>query len=350
VLVETLEKLLRELSVPVIATGGVRSAADVHAIDRIAPRAPVAIGSALAELESEEIAGYFAALSRDLVAGTDDAAAMLGAKKALQYRPYVVKSKRMLGDDLAIVGFRERLEALPGQFVFVKTARDEAKPYSVASNEEGGLEILVRAVGPASRALSEVQPGSVLRLRGPYGKPFALPPDAEVVFVGAGCGIAPILRAAQGHPGPRRFALGTRSVEATAFLERLHELGPVVHATEDGSSGLSGVALDALGTLLERYPPREDVVFYNCGPEIVLSQVDEAERRLAPPSRIFHVVERITACGIGICGKCATPEGLRLCVDGPVFSGEQFSPLRYSRDKTGRVVELGGGPKACPPS
>jgi dihydroorotate dehydrogenase (NAD+) catalytic subunit len=177
-----------------------------------------------------------------------------------------------------------------------------------------------------------------------------LPPDAEVVFVGAGCGIAPILRAAQSHPGPRRFALGTRSVKATAFLERLHGLGPVVHATEDGSSGLSGVALDALNTLLERYPPRGDVVFYNCGPEIVLSQVDAVERGVAPPSRIFHVVERITSCGIGICGKCATPEGLRVCVDGPVFSGEQFSPLRYSRDKTGRVVELGGGPKACPPS
>jgi hypothetical protein len=62
------------------------------------------------------------------------------------------------------------------------------------------------------------------------------------------------------------------------------------------------------------------------------------------------VVERITACGIGICGKCATPEGLRVCVDGPVFSAAQFAPLRYSRDKLGAVVPLGEGPKACPPA
>lgn len=349
VLLDTLDRLKRALEVPVIAMGGVRSAADVRRIDAIAPGAPIAVGSTLAELDSAGIVEYFDSLERDLAAGTDDASRIVARKEAVEYRPFVLRSKEMLGPDLALLSFHQPMHARPGQFVFVKTAADESKPYSVASNQGGGLELLVRGVGPASRALAAVQPGSVLRIRGPYGRAFTLPRKAPVVFVGAGCGIAPILRAAQSHVGPRRFALGTRSVSETAFLDRLEALGPVVLATDDGSSGLQGVALDALDRLLTEAPPEPGTVFYNCGPEIVLSQVDERERQIAPPERIFHVVERITACGIGICGKCATPEGLRVCVDGPVFSAEQFRPMQYSRDKTGAVVELGGGPKSCPP-
>lgn len=349
VLLSTLRRLRAAVPVPVIAMGGVRSAADIRRIDEVAPDAPIAIGSALAELDSEGIVEYFRRLERDLETGGEEAERLVIGKEALEYRPFVVKSKELLGPELALLSFHQTLPARPGQFVFVKTAADEAKPYSVASNETGGLELLVRGIGPASRALAAVQPGAVLRVRGPYGREFALPPEAPVVFVGAGCGIAPILRAAGSHARDMRFALGTRSVAETAFLDRLAALGEVYHATEDGSSGLTGVAADALRRLLEDAPPAAGTVFYNCGPEVVLAQVDAIEREVVPADRIFHVVERITACGIGICGKCATPEGLRVCVDGPVFSADRFSPYRYSRDKRGARIELGGGPKTCPP-
>lgn len=349
VLIETLARLRRETDIPVIAMGGVGSAADIRRVDEIAPDAPIAIGSVLAELDSAGIVEYFRRLESDLETGEDEAHRLVVEKEALEYHPFVLRSKEKLAPDLALLTFHESMPARPGQFVFVKTARDQSKPYSVASNENGGLELLVRGVGNASRALAATEPGAVLRIRGPYGRAFSFPRNASVIFVGAGCGIAPILRAAQSHVGPRRFALGTRSVAETAFLDRLEALGPVVLATEDGSSGLEGVAVDALERLLAEEPAEADTVFYNCGPEIVLSQVDAVERRIVSPERIYHVVERITACGIGICGKCATPEGLRVCVDGPVFSARQFTPMRYSRDKTGAVVDLGGGPKSCPP-
>ncbi|MFW6223283.1 MAG: FAD-binding oxidoreductase [Spirochaetota bacterium] len=349
VLIDTLTRLRRESDVPVIAMGGVGSASDVRRIDEIAPDALIAVGSVLAELDSAGIVEYFRRLESDLETGGDEAYRLVMRKETLEYRPFIVRSKKKLAADLAVVTFRESMPARAGQFVFVKTAADQSKPYSVASNENGGLELLVRGVGPASRALTERGPGAVLRIRGPYGRAFSFPREAPVVFVGAGCGIAPILRAAQSHVGPKRFALGTRSVAETAFLDRLEALGPVVLATEDGSSGFRGVAVDALERLLSEEPADAETIFYNCGPEIVLAQVDTVEREIVVPERIYHVVERMTACGIGICGKCATPEGLRICVDGPVFSAQQFTPMRYSRDKTGAVVDLGGGPKSCPP-
>ncbi len=38
------------------------------------------------------------------------------------------------------------------------------------------------------------------------------------------------------------------------------------------------------------------------------------------PDRIFLAREDIMRCGIGLCGSCATEDGLRSCVDGPVMN------------------------------
>jgi hypothetical protein len=64
----------------------------------------------------------------------------------------------------------------------------------------------------------------------------------------------------------------------------------------------------------------------------------EVESNYAPLSDIYHVIERYTSCGVGICGKCATPTGLRACIDGPVFSAEEFTPGLHHRDLTGKKV------------
>jgi hypothetical protein len=69
--------------------------------------------------------------------------------------------------------------------------------------------------------------------------------------------------------------------------------------------------------------------------------VDGVARRHAAPGRIFHLVERMTSCGIGICGKCSVPSGERLCVDGPVFPADTFIPGVYTRDKTGKKLSIG---------
>ncbi|MCG6958067.1 MAG: hypothetical protein LJF04_18920, partial [Gemmatimonadetes bacterium] len=58
----------------------------------------------------------------------------------------------------------------------------------------------------------------------------------------------------------------------------------------------------------------------------------------APPEDIFHVVERYTSCGIGICGKCAISTGERTCVDGPVHPATDFTPGDWHRDLTGKKV------------
>jgi dihydroorotate dehydrogenase (NAD+) catalytic subunit len=36
--------------------------------------------------------------------------------------------------------------------------------------------------------------------------------------------------------------------------------------------------------------------------------------------QIFSAIDYMTKCGVGICGACASPDGRRICVDGPFIS------------------------------
>ena len=72
-----------------------------------------------------------------------------------------------------------------------------------------------------------------------------------------------------------------------------------------------------------------------------LAALDAVERSFAPPRDIHHIIERYTSCGVGICGKCSTPSGLRSCIDGPAFSAEEFTPGLFERDLTGKKHKFG---------
>ena len=114
-------------------------------------------------------------------------------------------------------------------------------------------------------------------------------------------------------------------------------MGEVSVSTDDGSSGFHGFVTQLLEEVLDSEKP-ENACFFNCGPEIAMKGADILERRYAQPCDIYHLVERMTSCGIGICGKCSIPEGERICVDGPIFTAEVFTPGEYTRDKTGKKI------------
>ena len=99
--------------------------------------------------------------------------------------------------------------------------------------------------------------------------------------------------------------------------------GGVLQKTNVASVGVGGMGASDLGQIAAH-------------PEVAMVALDAVERKFAPPSDIFHIIERYTSCGVGICGKCATPSGHRSCIDGPAFSAEDFTPGLYERDLTGK--------------
>ncbi|MGD0013195.1 MAG: hypothetical protein ABSD56_02035 [Bryobacteraceae bacterium] len=51
----------------------------------------------------------------------------------------------------------------------------------------------------------------------------------------------------------------------------------------------------------------------------------------AGEDRIIGAIEYMTSCGVGICGKCASPSGAPTCIDGPFMPWRDFQPLAKTR-------------------
>jgi dihydroorotate dehydrogenase (NAD+) catalytic subunit len=62
------------------------------------------------------------------------------------------------------------------------------------------------------------------------------------------------------------------------------------------------------------------MVFYNCGPAPMIHASEAVQKKYVSSDRIFSAIDYLTKCGIGICGACASPDGRRICVDGPFIT------------------------------
>jgi dihydroorotate dehydrogenase electron transfer subunit len=222
------------------------------------------------------------------------------------------------------------LRADPGQFVMAWLPGHEDKPFSLADADP--VSLTVATVGPFSRALSQLQVGNSIWVRGPLGRGFQLPAASSrhepIVLVGGGYGVAPLLflsrRAlASGHRVT--MIIGARSGPDLLLVEAFKALDiPLWLTTEDGSLGRQGLATDALSTVMATSPVKPQVV-YACGPTGMLQAV--AEQCAGENIAVQLAWESYMRCGLGLCGSCEVGEGWLTCLDGPVFP---FSPLVVS--------------------
>ena len=93
-------------------------------------------------------------------------------------------------------------------------------------------------------------------------------------------------------------------------------------ATDDGSVGYHGLVTELLRQRLQEMTAdeRDKLVFYNCGPEPMVHAAVAVQREFCRDDQIYSAIDYLTKCGVGLCGACATPDGRRLCVDGPFLS------------------------------
>ena len=70
------------------------------------------------------------------------------------------------------------------------------------------------------------------------------------------------------------------------------------------------------------FPEKElqDLYFYNCGPEPMVHAAVAVQKEFCKDHQIQNAIDYMTKCGVGICGACNAPDGLRLCVDGPFLT------------------------------
>ncbi len=230
----------------------------------------------------------------------------------------------------------------PGQFNMLALHGAGEVPISIVSDpeDEHMLDHTIRAVGRVTRALSRLQAGDRLGVRGPFGRgwPLAAAQGRDVLIVTGGLGCAPTVSVIH-------YILRRR-----ASFGRLNIIQGVKHSNDliwreqyqrwaqapDTTVQLAADAGDALwpwhvGLVTELF---DDIHFDTargvvmmCGPE---GMMRAAVSRLADmgvgDDRQWLSMERNMQCAVGHCGHCQFG-GDFVCKDGPVFPYSELRPL-----------------------
>ena len=303
----------------IIGMGGIASAEHVRQFANAGANL-FGVGSALTGLDSAQMRDYVKGLESAAVCrcSCETRVPMDYAKAHIESRVDYTPSLFKLVLDRLPEDYRDG--DLAGKFFFLCLPGAGEKPFAIFSASE--RSVIVRTVGVFTRQLAELKPGAEILLRGPYGSGVPAFTGRTVVFIGGGTGSASLLEIAHKlRPGNRQmFLLGARSRDQLYDLDKFERLGPVRVATDDGSAGFPGFVPGLLQTVLAEIP--EGAVFIDCGPAPMVLRCFEIQRPLAAADHIIGSIEYMTSCGVGICGKCASPSGALSCIDGP------FMPLR----------------------
>lgn len=179
--------------------------------------------------------------------------------------------------------------------------------------------------------------GTELRIIGPLGRGFTPIPDVDAhVALGGGSGVAPLVFFFRRHAVENanwHLVLAARSAEQLAREDVIRNPGVLHRATDDGSAGVKGTAIDALKVLLEGTLRGKRVGIYAAGPEPMMEAAAKLARQMKQPARVS--LEARMACGVGVCRSCVvdgvTPHkktGLlrrTVCKDGPVFDIDELA-------------------------
>ncbi len=217
----------------------------------------------------------------------------------------------------------------PGRFAMVESpGRPDCillRPYSYfLAPDPDHIALLVKDAGRGTQALIAAQPGTPVVVLGPLGNRFP-EPKGRCWAVAGGVGAAPFggMAAAPGL----RVIFGARTAAEAGFARALKDAGIDVElATDDGSEGYRGTAVDCLRARLENYRPD---MLLACGPTPMMEAAAQVAAAADLPCWVS--LEARMGCGFGVCRSCTHRDahgGWRcICEDGPVYeASEIFAP------------------------
>ncbi len=242
-----------------------------------------------------------------------------------------------IGDGLAFA---------PGQFTMLAVAGTGEVPISISGDPARPAPLVhtVRAVGLATQAICAAEPGAVLGVRGPFGRPWPVADaeGADVVVVAGGIGLAPL------RPAILQLLADRESYGRLVLLYGGRDPDQLLYESERRAWGERGldvlVTVDSAGPewlghvgVVTRLVRRaaidgERTIALVCGPEIMMrftatALLDEG----VTAERIYASMERNMQCGIGHCGHCQLGPTL-VCRDGPVYRWSELAPWLAIRE------------------
>jgi dihydroorotate dehydrogenase electron transfer subunit len=242
--------------------------------------------------------------------------------------------------DVKTLFFEYDKKVKPGQFFMVWIPGIDEIPMSVSYNQNKKKGITFKRVGEATKALFNLKKKDNIGIRGPYGNGFYIE-GKNPLFIGGGSGIATIAPAVKAFVDKQintSVVLCAKNKKELFFEKRIKSYGSEVYmTTEDGSKGYKGLATDLAEDLISKN--NYDSII-TCGPELMMKKLYILSENIAFQASL----ERYMKCGFGICGQCCVGEGLRVCVEGPVFKSDMLNIIEdfgvFKRDASGSRIKF----------
>ncbi len=233
---------------------------------------------------------------------------------------------------------------MPGQFNMLSIGGIGEAPISLSSApSDHDMTHTIRVAGDVTTAISKLNPGDVVGIRGPFGRGWPLDEiyGRELLIIAGGLGIAPlrsVIRELLKNPKktiakkPPVIIYGSKTPkdiifhnEFTGYRELFEVILTVNFADpEEYWRGQTGTVTDAFKKI--SFNPLNAIIFI-CGPEVMMqAAAKELIIAGAPSEKIFISMERNMNCGIGICGHCFFGPKF-VCKDGPVFRLTEIEDL-----------------------
>jgi len=218
-------------------------------------------------------------------------------------------------------------KARPGQFVIlIIDENGERIPLTIAGydTKKGTVTFAFNEVGKTTKQLGLMKEGDCIwNITGPLGVPSEIKKFGNVLCIGGGVMIAPMLlqvKALREAGSTVTVVVGARIKDLLFFEDEMKASSNEFHvATDDGSKGYKG--LDFLKEILEKEKFDRCVVM---GPVVMMKDVAEITKPLGIPTVVS--LTPIMIDGMGMCGVCRVSVGGKMkfgCVDGPEFDGHK---------------------------
>lgn len=243
-------------------------------------------------------------------------------------------------EDIKSIRFKYPKKTLPGQFFMIWIPGVDEIPMSASYIDNEIKAITFKNVGDATNTLIKMKKNDKIGVRGPYGNSFKIT-GKNILFVAGGTGIATITPAVEdivNNKDTNTVILGVKTKNELFFEQRIKNSGVKYFVcTDDGSKGYHGFTTDLAYELMDKN--QYDLVI-TCGPEIMMKKLLYICKNI----NFQASLERYMKCGFGICGQCCIGDGIRVCLEGPVFDGKTLKNIkdfgRFKRDSSGKKIKI----------
>ena len=194
------------------------------------------------------------------------------------------------------------------------------------------LDVVFQVVGAGTTELANVDLGKYIYVQGPLGNGWGVRQNIDtadtkdannkkVLLIAGGMGAAALYLLAEQLKAKGYkldVVLGAANKDLQVFMSSFEGLASNLYiTTDDGSAGTKGFVTAISDDLIVK---NDYAQIYMCGPYPMMAAATKAALAKDAPCQVS--LERLMACGVGVCLSCVTKttSGLkRVCADGPVF-------------------------------